>query len=147
MNETDSDKRAGYTVDLQEGNYENKWQAAEDNPGNFDENPLLISVSVTTNMNGERQNPSFRVLNTVHNTQRRSSVIKYGIRGQALLLNQWQDAYYFTSAFPMLFPTGVGGHYDKRDVPVSLVAFADWALRHHSRGMWLPLIVVRALTD
>jgi hypothetical protein len=60
-------------------------------------------------------------------------VIKYTIRGQATLLNHWQYSRYFLAAFPTLFPMGVGGHLDDRPVPVSAAAFADWALRHHSR--------------
>lgn len=60
-------------------------------------------------------------------------VIKYTIRGQATLLNHWQDSRYFPAAFPTLFPMGVGGHLDERPIPVSPAAFADWALRHHSR--------------
>lgn len=68
-----------------------------------------------------------------YDTHRCPPAIEYGVRGQALLLNQWQDHHYFTSAFPTLFPTGIGGHLDDRDVPVSLAAFANWALRHHSR--------------
>lgn len=66
---------------------------------------------------------------------RRPPVIEYGVRGQALLLNQWQDPHYFTSAFPTLFPTGKGGHLDDRDIAVSLAAFANWALRYYSRRL------------
>ena len=145
---------------MQEGNYENDWQAAEDSHDHFTDDPLLVTASVTTDLNGVRQNPDLRLLNTLYtlvndqpleaesqytstshgnrtvrltNTQQRTPIIEYGIRGQASLLNQWQDPHYLTSAFPTLFPAGIGGHLDHRIVPVSLVAFADWALRHHSR--------------
>jgi hypothetical protein len=157
LGETDHHERAGYTVDLQDNNYENDWQAAEHIPSSED-SPLLTG-SITTDINGERQNPDLRLLNAVHNlveaqtpnqyaqhifpipTQnagfpsvpQRVPAIRYSIHGQATILNHWQDPQYFTSAFPTLFPTGIGGHLDQRTLPVSLAAFADWALRHHSR--------------
>lgn len=160
MDETDHDERAGYSVDLQEGNCENDWQAAVDEPSHYTEDSIPVTASVTVDLNGDRYNPDLRVLSTIqtlnnkesfeicpqptsaaqmgHVTSSNSShhrppVIEYGIRGQALLLNQWQDPHYFTSAFPTLFPTGMGGHLDDRDTAVSLAAFANWALRHHSR--------------
>jgi hypothetical protein len=160
LDETDHHERAGYGVNLQEGNYENEWQAAEDNNCQFAEDALPVTGSVTTDVNGERQNPDVRLLNTVYalvndsvpearsqyaaNTRidhtdpvsrppHHSPVVEYGIRGQPPLLNHWQDPHYFTSAFPTLFPGGIGGHLDHRALPVSLVAFANWAIRHHSR--------------
>jgi hypothetical protein len=45
------------------------------------------------------------------------------IHGQAALLSHWHDSYYFTAAFPTLFPMGVGGHLDQHNNPVSLAAF------------------------
>jgi len=32
VNNTDHDERQGYKVDLQDGNYENDWQASSDGP-------------------------------------------------------------------------------------------------------------------
>jgi hypothetical protein len=49
------------------------------------------------------------------------------------MVNNWEDPYYFTAAFPTLFPSGIGGHQDERIVPVSLTAFAERVLNHHSR--------------
>ncbi|CEO59600.1 hypothetical protein PMG11_04272 [Penicillium brasilianum] len=153
-------ERAGYSVNLQEGNYENEWQAAEGNNDQFSEDALPVTGSVTTDINGERQNPDVRLLNIVYTlvkdsvpevrsqytattridhtdpisrSPHYSPVVEYGIRGQPTLLNHWQDPHYFTSAFPTLFPGGIGGHLDHRTLPVSLVAFANWAIRHHSR--------------
>jgi hypothetical protein len=60
-------------------------------------------------------------------------LISYAIRDQATLMNNWEDPSYFTGAFPTLFPTGIGGHLDQRPKAVSLKAFAQWALNHHSR--------------
>jgi hypothetical protein len=45
---------AGYTVNLQEHNYENDWQAAEDNISNPAANAPLITGSIATDINGER---------------------------------------------------------------------------------------------
>lgn len=160
LGDTDHHERAGYCVNLQEGNYENDWQAAEVNNDDSIEDSLPVTGSVTTDLNGDRQNPDLRLLNTVctllndqpletqpqfmptshanHPVRRvtiphQTPVIEYGIRGRVSLLNQWQDPHYLTSAFPTLFPGGIGGHLDCRAVTVSLVAFANWALRHHSR--------------
>ncbi|KAJ5198759.1 uncharacterized protein N7498_007876 [Penicillium cinerascens] len=159
VDNTDHHERAGYSVNLQEGNYENDWQAAEDNH-QFIDDSLPVTGSVTTDLNGDRQNPDLRLLNTVftlvndpplktqpqfaptshasHSSQQptahqRVPTIEYRIHGQVSLLNQWDDPHYLTSAFPTLFPGGIGGHLDDRAVTVSLVAFANWALRHHSR--------------
>ncbi|KAJ5318263.1 hypothetical protein N7476_004683 [Penicillium atrosanguineum] len=160
LGDTDHLERAGYSVNLQEGNYENDWQAAEDHRDHFTDDALPVTASGTVDLNGDRQNPDLRLLNTMYTliddpppdmqpphtstshashtarlatAQQRTPVIEYGIRGQASLLNQWQDRHFLTSAFPALFPAGIGGHLDHRDIPVSLVAFANWALSHHSR--------------
>lgn len=135
LDETDHHERAGYSVNLQEGNYENEWQAAEGNNDQFSEDALPVTGSVTTDINGERQNPDVRLLNTVYTlvkdsvpevrsqytattridhtdpisrSPHYSPVVEYGIRGQPTLLNHWQDPHYFTSAFPTLFPGGIG---------------------------------------
>jgi uncharacterized protein DUF6570 len=59
--------------------------------------------------------------------------ITYAMQGRAALMSAWFDAHYFTGAFPTLFPYGIGGHLDQRDVPVSIEAFARWCLNHHSK--------------
>ncbi|KAH9203429.1 hypothetical protein DL95DRAFT_321422, partial [Leptodontidium sp. 2 PMI_412] len=58
-------------------------------------------------------------------------------------MNNWEDPHYFTAAFPTLFPEGIGGHQDQRAVPVSLMAFAEWALSHHSRRQVVPICFTR----
>lgn len=137
---------------------ENEFQAAQD--ANFDasESEPLTTGSVSTDINGERQNPDKRILNTLlkfvsnsfqpgneHTTQhcnkqhghsckkRNVPVICYTMRGQISLLDQWTDPRYFTAAFPTLFPTGIGGHLEDRPFSVSLGSVMEWALRHHSR--------------
>ena len=160
LSSTDHHERAGYSVNLHEENYENDWQAAEDCHDDPTDDTPLVSTSVTTDLNGDRQDPDLRLLNTIsslvidlpltsqpqyanagpaiHSSRAasgppRAPVIGYSVRGQISLLNHWQDPHYLTSAFPTLFPAGVGGHLDHRAVAVSLAAFANWALRHHSR--------------
>jgi hypothetical protein len=159
LTDTDHHERAGYTVNLQDHNYENDWQAAEDDVSNPAANAPLMTGSVATDINGERQNPDVRMLNAVYHLKNaqpdstdgeslasyhpqrvqpqsqsaRIPALRYAIQGQAILLSHWEDTHYFLSAFPTLFPTGVGGHLDNRPIPVSPAAYADWALRHHSR--------------
>jgi len=70
---------------------------------------------------------------TTESMKNAEPVITYAIRGQARLLSAWVDNHYFTGAFPTLFPHGIGGHLDERNIKVSLEAFAKWALNHHSR--------------
>lgn len=60
-------------------------------------------------------------------------ILAYRIHGTATLVDHLTDPCFFTAAFPTLFPTGVGGHLEERNIPVSLPAFAEWALSHHSR--------------
>lgn len=52
-------------------------------------------------------------------------------------MNDYEDAEYFTAAFPSLFPYGRGRHIpasDERSIPVSLEAWAKWSLSHHAGG-------------
>jgi hypothetical protein len=150
----DHHEREGYTVSLENGNYENELQAAQDRAFAFDENDPLLSGSVYTDINGERADPNLRTIDNLlgivtgegqineatempdeehSHGQRDNPLISYAIRGQAKLLNSFNDPHFFTGAFPTLFPTGWGGHLDSRSIPVSLKAFAKWALNHHSR--------------
>jgi Domain of unknown function (DUF6570) len=158
LESSDHREREGYTVSLQTGNYENDLHAAQDALFDADDHEALISGSVYTDVNGERQDPNARMIDTLREVVSRNRcgtdgnvpstedvidepvhrrgtmrTISYAIRGQSALINSWEDPHYFTAAFPTLFPTGTGGHQDKRTVPLSLTAFAEWALNHHSR--------------
>lgn len=158
IKESDHREREGYTVSLQAGNHENDLHAAQDGAFDADDDEAFMSGSVYTDVNGERQDPDARMINALlgmvpdssrpademgpatddavdedESGPRNIPTISYAIRGQAVLLNHWEDPHYFTGAFPTLFPNGTGGHQDKRDIPVSLMAFAEWALKHHSR--------------
>jgi len=148
LDDADHHERGGYTVNLQSGNYENDLQAAEDGALAFGHDIPLITGSVTTDVNGERQNPDKRMLEALldvatsraNDTVQPSSsneqnipVISYTTHDQTKPRNHWDDPSFFPAAFPTLFPTGFGGHLDKHNVSVSLAAFADWALSHHCR--------------
>lgn len=70
LNEPDHHKREGYIVNLAQGNYENDLQAAQDEAaqyGSFEPNDgrHFLTASVSTDINGERQNPDMRVLDTL----------------------------------------------------------------------------------
>jgi hypothetical protein len=158
LGSSDHHEREGYTVSLKTGNYENDLHAAQDVLVEADDHETLISGSVYTDINGERQDPNVRLIDTLRRVmvgslcapsestldadnatvQRRPGqgtvpTISYAIRGQSALMSNWEDPHFFTAAFPALFPTGTGGHQGERTVPVSLTAFAEWALNHHSR--------------
>ena len=154
----DHHEREGYTISLQCGNYETDLQAAQDEAFHVNDNDPFVTGSVYTDVNGERTDPNLRLIDgllgvitgkssqveertmpatdesdEIEHRQRDLPTISYAIRGQATLMNSWEDPHYFTGAFPTLFPSGLGGHQDQRPVPVSLTAFAQWALNHHSR--------------
>jgi hypothetical protein len=145
----DGHEREGYSLHLDTGNYENDFQAAQASDLHMDSNAPLMTGSVSTDINGERQNPDRRLLNallsvvsspsasstqrTLRHGQQRIPTLSYRIQGQATLVDHWDDPTYFTGAFPALFPLGIGGHLDDRPLNVSLSSFAEWALKHHSR--------------
>jgi hypothetical protein len=158
LDKPDSGEREGYTASLRTGNYENELQGAQDRGFDAGESEPLTTGSVSTDINGERQNPDKRLLNTLrefvsnsfqpdkehtaqqgnaHNgtscNRRNVPVIFYTMRGQISLLDQWSDPRYFTAAFPTLFPIGIGGHLEDRPFAISLGSLMEWALRHHSR--------------
>jgi hypothetical protein len=152
VDESDCHEREGYTVDLHSGNHENDFQAAQCNVSDAADSEPLITGSVSTDINGERQDPSEVVLNTLRtfvtntpqqvdqqapsaSTSEQHSLpsIYFTSRGQRTPVDHWKDPCYFTAAFPTLFPQGIGGHLEQRDSPVSLASFAEWALRHHNR--------------
>ncbi|OJJ51895.1 hypothetical protein ASPSYDRAFT_74128, partial [Aspergillus sydowii CBS 593.65] len=61
--------RAGYAIDLEGPNYENDWQAAEDDLSDAAKDSLLLTASVSTDINGERQDPDLRTLNAVYHVK------------------------------------------------------------------------------
>jgi hypothetical protein len=70
----------------------------------------------------------------ITNTSCRRNYIRYSCNTKTSTLSSaWKDPLFFITAFPTLFPTGLGGHLDERPIKVSLEAYAKWALSHHSR--------------
>ncbi|KAJ5370017.1 uncharacterized protein N7496_006109 [Penicillium cataractarum] len=165
LDEPDHREREGYTVNLAQGNYENDLQAAQDEAAQdqrFDptDGTHFLTGSVSTDINGERQNPDVCMLDTLLDvvTSRsrlaeqcdidspaavysrsiagqRTPAISYTTRAQVALMDQWSDPHYFTAAFPTLFPEGVGGHLEDRAIPVSLSSLAEFA--QHKTFMYL----------
>jgi hypothetical protein len=139
--EPNSHEREGYSIELDGGNYENDFQAAQDTAPDLNNNDPLITGSVSTDINGERQNPDRRLLNSLLNmVSDRSPVsaenmhlhdrqhipnLSYRIRGHATLVDYWNDPTYFTAAFPTLFPHGIGGHLEDRPFAISIASFAE----------------------
>lgn len=99
---------------------------------------LLGIATGTRPQAGEGESTADDGTNGHPHTQKDGPTISYAIRGEATLVNCWEDPHYFTAAFPTLFPSGIGGHLDQRTVPVSLVAFSEWVLNHRRRRHVVP---------
>jgi hypothetical protein len=133
LDELDHHEREGYTVSLRQGNYENDLQVAQDSALDSSGGGPHITGSITTDINGERQDPNicaldalFSVVTNRHtpsrevtsareserNTQlldhRNIPVVSYTIRGEATLMDHWTDPHYFMAAFPTCFRQGSG---------------------------------------
>jgi hypothetical protein len=149
VQEPDNNERQGYAMDLDSAGFENDFQAAQASCVAIDNNDPLLTGSVSTDINGERQNPDRRLLNTLLEMvsdqspvascgphlqdARHVPTLSYRMRGRSTLVDHWSDPTYFTGAFPTLFPHGIGGHLEDRPFAISLASFAEWALKHHSR--------------
>jgi hypothetical protein len=69
LDKIDHYEREGYTVSLESGNYENDLQAAQDiNSFDSRHNDPLITGSVSTDINGARQNPDLRQMDGLLDT-------------------------------------------------------------------------------
>jgi hypothetical protein len=75
--DSDHHERVGYTIDLENDNYENDWQAAENTILDSVESVPLLTGSVTTDINGDRQNPDIRILNAIHSLTSITATISY----------------------------------------------------------------------
>jgi hypothetical protein len=65
LDEPDHHERDGYTVCLAQGNYENNLHAAQNESFHSNDCGLFLTGSVSTDINGERQNPDIRMLHTL----------------------------------------------------------------------------------
>ena len=126
VGEADHGERKSYTVNLQDGNYENDFHAA-DNTNDLENKAPFFTGSITTDINAERQNLDIRILGTLldsissasrmpdnHLHQARAPSISYKLHGTTPLLSHYDNPHYFTTAFPTLFPTGIRGHIEER---------------------------------
>jgi hypothetical protein len=89
-----------------------------------------------TNVQEPVETPVISISNTNVQEPVETPVIMWVSDGPRVLMNDYEDAEYFTGAFPTLFPYGRGGHLpesNERSIPVSLEAWAKWLLNHHSR--------------
>jgi hypothetical protein len=144
--EKDSDERGTYAGDM-EGFSENDLHNALDDMADN----TIASGAVYSDVEGQRQNPELKMIMALmeminkpgectSNANAQETVeipvITWVGDGRHVLMNDYEDAEYFTGAFPTLFPYGKGGHLpasNERSIPVSLEAWAKWLLSHHSR--------------
>ena len=142
----DSNERGTYAGDM-EGFSENDLHHALDDMADG----TIASGAVYSDVEGQRQNPELKMImalmEMIGKPQEDTSdidvqepveipVITWVSNGRRVLMNDYDDAEYFTGAFPTLFPYGRGGHLpesNERSIPVSLEAWAKWTLNHHSR--------------
>ena len=142
----DSNERGTYASDM-EGFSENDLHHALDDMADG----TIASGAVYSDVEGQRQNPELKMImalmEMIGKPQEDTSdidvqepveipVITWVSNGRRVLMNDYDDAEYFTGAFPTLFPYGRGGHLpesNERSIPVSLEAWAKWTLNHHSR--------------
>jgi hypothetical protein len=128
---------------------------------------IIASGAVHSDVEGERLNPELKMvvalMDLINKPDQCPSdadareaaevpVITWKGNGTQILMNDYEDAEYFTAAFPTLFPYGRGGHMpasDERSIPVSLEAWAKWPLSHHSRrfvaGRWMYHVISNPL--
>jgi len=142
----DSDERGTYAGDM-DGFSENDLHHALDDMADG----TIASGAVYSDVEGQRQNPELKMImalmemidkpgegisDTRVQEPAEIPVITWVGDGHPVLMNDYEDAEYFTGAFPTLFPYGRGGHLpqsNERSIPVSLEAWAKWILNHHSR--------------
>lgn len=141
---SDHTEREGYVANLETGNL----QATSDEISTHDD-ATFSSGSLCTDINCERITCDLHLINPTvipiilirilrkysedesSNIQGRrpnrpretSNYIRYGFTNSTALSNSWDDPQYFTTAFPTLFPTGLGGHLDERSAEGLLGGF------------------------
>ena len=133
----DSDERGTYAGDM-DGFSENDLHNALDDMADG----TIASGAVYSDVEGQRQNPELKMIMAlmemidkpgegISDTRVQEPVeipvITWVGDGRRVLMNDYEDAEYFTGAFPTLFPYGRGGHLpqsNERSIPVSLEAWA-----------------------
>lgn len=142
----DSDERGTYAGDM-EGFAENDLHNALDDMADG----TIASGAVYSDVEGQRQNPELKMIMALMEMLHKPGecipdahsqepvevpVITWTSDGRRVLMNDYEDAEYFTGAFPTLFPYGRGGHmpeHSERSIEASLEAWAKSLLSHHSR--------------
>jgi hypothetical protein len=69
LGSSDHHERERYTVSLRTGNCENDLQATQDDVLDLDDHKALITGSVYTDVNGERQDPNVRLIDTLRHVR------------------------------------------------------------------------------
>lgn len=118
----------GYAADLYDSNYENNPDVAITGTS-IVRNDINTSC-IYSDIDDGWQNLTLRLLSTITNIkvpvstldQPISTIISFCNRDQLILLNDWNNPHYFTSAFLYLFSFGTGGHLKKQKKPMSLEA-------------------------
>jgi hypothetical protein len=144
--DNDSGERGTYSGDM-EGLAENDLHNALDDMADG----RIASGAVYSDVEGQRLNPELKMvmaLTEMMNEQQESTsnahvgqtegkpVITWTGGDRNALMNDYEDRDFFTSAFPTLFPFGIGGHMPlptERRTPVSLETWGKWLMNHHSR--------------
>jgi hypothetical protein len=160
-------KYKGYIVSLEGGNYENDFHAVQDSTFQSNNYNLFVTGSIYTDVNREQADLNIQMVDALlgmitgntYNTDKADKetpaadnisdrrqyrkrdvlIVSYTIYRQATLMSSWENSYYFTGAFPMLFPTGLGRYLDQRLVPVLFTSFANWALNYYSKRYFISI--------
>ncbi len=127
LSPSDHSKHEGYSHDLSKVNLENNMHAAISDCNESQSG--FLSGCVFSNIDRTRHHPVLKLISAVNklandNGEKTELLIVYNTNGHPTYLNDWKDEYYFTGAFPMLFPFGDGGHLAKRKMAISLQVWA-----------------------
>lgn len=137
-------EREGYSVDLEADNLENELHHVVDATGLNDSGCLYNCLY--TDADDAQEHPTTKLISALANHKdsetpidpaSEAPVFTYQSRDYVKPLNDWDNHDFFTTAFPTLFPFGVGDHLTKKDesgqIRVSLQNWAKWTLSHHLR--------------
>ena len=122
-------KCESYVTNLNDSNFENDLNTTI--ASTSIERDYINTGCVYNDIDNQRQNLILQLLFAVVNikltifttNQPTSTIISYCSSGQLVLLNNWEDPHYLTSAFFCLFPFGIGGHLEQWKGPMFLEAW------------------------
>ena len=98
---------------------------------------LRMSASALVDTNGVSDSPTVAKLQELAGLKTSSERVVNVVNG-ANLLSDYEVDYYFTAAFPTIFPYGSGKHLDgRRRDQLSLSRWIQLLLRHSSRRFHL----------